>query len=529
MKALIEEFNEKLRALLEELRGKKTELEASLREVQSKIDVKIDEARRYKVEVDYSKAEINRLEGEIKSLEDDLADLTSRFSNKDLEAILETGNKEINAQIMNRQREIDKQRERINEFTEKARTIKDLLINLKRDKENKKNKLANIDGVYRYYLEELNRIMNHASENPDSLETNEEPTDESYVDENEIEVDDKPIFDEIASIDSDTHENSEVVEETETKEEPVMEEETFVEPVIVPTEDIPETEIPEVHIDETPLDVNSYNEDEVEENHVHEEDLYKDESDITKLFATDSKDSFDSFDIKSLSDSIDREYENIFGDSTEIALTDDDDKFKLPENMNQNIFDEPKVEEQNELVDLNVNEDTSNTGEFNFFGDTEPVEEIIPEVPKQEVHEEVHQVETPAEDNTELINFFSSNNLDFNKFSKDEQEKLRNNFNLINYTKTLDILRKNNIKLEYLYGAADVFKIIHSELENIINKLLVAGQTSANISYVLNSLPYINSFDLQDVIDSYGPQIKDANIADLIVKAKHLRELGGGA
>jgi hypothetical protein len=34
--------------------------------------------------------------------------------------------------------------------------------------------------------------------------------------------------------------------------------------------------------------------------------------------------------------------------------------------------------------------------------------------------------------------------------------------------------------------------------------------------------------DLQDVIDSYGASIKDANITDIIIKAKHLKELGGG-
>ena len=57
--------------------------------------------------------------------------------------------------------------------------------------------------------------------------------------------------------------------------------------------------------------------------------------------------------------------------------------------------------------------------------------------------------------------------------------------------------------------------------------MLLAGQTTSNISYVLSALPLINSFDLNEVIKSYGPKVNEANITDLIVKAKHLNDLGG--
>ena len=105
---------------------------------------------------------------------------------------------------------------------------------------------------------------------------------------------------------------------------------------------------------------------------------------------------------------------------------------------------------------------------------------------------------------------------------------LKEKFDLISYTKTLDKIRKNNIRLELIYGAAKVFEMEHSELESIINKLLISGQSTLNISYVLNALPYIKANDLQEVIDSYATGIKDANITDLIIKSKHLNELGGG-
>lgn len=506
MKALIEEFNDKLKVLLEELKGKKAELETSLAEVQEKIDVKIEEAKRYKVDVDDAKREISKLEGEISSLEDDLADLTNRFSNRDLGAILETGNKEINNQIVIRQSEIARQREKINEYTEKARTIKDLLISLKRDKESKKNKLLNCEGVYKYYLDELNRVMRYAEENPNDLATDEESSGEAYVYENEPVIDeDKPIFDEIESIDK----------------EPDVEE-TFIEPVEVPFE-----EEPAMVVESKQKDENNIFDNDLEENHVHEEDLYKDESNINDLFARDSKDSFDSFDFKALSDTIDKEYESIFGSSLGDAedLLSDEEVPKVEEKEIVDPIEGIPYMDEDPLAGLNENESMDNAGEFNFFGDTEPIEDIIKEPVNEQVLEPIS--EEPKQDNIEIVNFFASNNLDFNKFSKEDQEKLEKYFNLVNFTKTLDILRKNNINLEYLYGSADIFKVIHSELESIISKLLVAGQSSTNISYVLNALPLINSFDLQDVIDSYGPQIKEANITDLIVKAKHLKELGG--
>lgn len=598
MKALIEEINEKLSFILSSLESRKYEVEDSLQDVQDKIDDKIEEAKGYKVDVDAAKEEIKNYEEEIASLEKDLSDLTARFSNKDLNAILETGNKEINNQIMNKQKEIAKQREKIAEYTEKARMIKDLLISLKRDKETKKSKLAHLNAVYDYYSEELTRIMNYASENPDDLEervkeveTN--PVIEKYEFNNEPIVDDKPIFDAIESIENDEEieedsytednyenenapiteqenvsfennifsndENSKYELDAEPVEEPALEYNAFdnginifnnslfnnedennTEGNIEESEDDKEfitgqsifneqaestnevTEEPTVTEEATgetgeratestdyndPLsatsllkEFNLFSEDELDKEPVHEEDLYKDNAgNITDLFNSDSKDSFDSFDFKALSESIDREYENIFGNSEEIKYNDEEDNFAS------------RVE-------------TEENANYDFFGNTEPVENFE----NLEQTTENNLDSTAESDNTdEVNNFFSSNNIDFNGFSLEEQTNLKNNFDLVSYTKTLDILRKNNIKLDMLYGAADIFKMAHSELEAIINKLLIAGQNTLNISYVLNALPFVKSIDLTDVINSYGPAIKDANITDLIIKAKHLNELGG--
>ncbi len=96
------------------------------------------------------------------------------------------------------------------------------------------------------------------------------------------------------------------------------------------------------------------------------------------------------------------------------------------------------------------------------------------------------------------------------------------------YKKVFDVLKRNNIKLDAIYDSADLFTTsTPAEIEHVISKLLLAGQTTSNISYVLSALPLINSFDLNEVVKSYGPKVSEANITDLIVKAKHLNDLGG--
>ena len=130
----INEINGKLKNILDELTFEKKNLESSLEDVQQKIDSKIDEAKGYKTNVDQYKANIAELEDDIASYEKDLADLKENYGNKGLDTIVEVGTKEINAKIVSKQKEISKQIEKINELTDRARTIKELLINLKKDK-----------------------------------------------------------------------------------------------------------------------------------------------------------------------------------------------------------------------------------------------------------------------------------------------------------------------------------------------------------------------------------------------------------
>ena len=468
---LIKEINSKLKAIISELETKKSECEKVLDEVKSKIDKKIDEAKGYKVDVDNAKEKIKSLEEEIKALEVDLTDLNERFGKKDLNAIVEAGNKEINAKMIAKQNEITKYREKIGELTEKARAIKDLLINLKKDKEIKTERLDNYTKALEYYSKELNRIIDFSSENPENLVI--EPTFEVKRYDN-VNLD-SPVFDEISQMDEpedeETEASSAVKEEVKTEEEPV--------------------------------------------------------SDYQKI------------DFKALNDSIDSEYASIFG----TGLDDDDHKKSEPvvPSKEEVIEEEPSKDEVKDETVSNVlnifeHENVSDSdGSFSFDGLSEADLNAEPETPlddkKVEVKDNSLSFEsvTPSNDETEeLANLFTENGVDYYKFTATDQDRLKSNYNKEMYKKVFDVLKRNNIKLDSIYDSADLFTTsTPAEIEHVISKLLLAGQTTSNISYVLSALPLINSFDLNEVVKSYGPKVSEANITDLIVKAKHLNDLGG--
>lgn len=450
MIGLVTEINNKLKNIISELETKKNECESTLANVKTKIDQKIEEAKRYKLDVDNAKAKIKTLEEEIKTLEIDLADLNERFGKKDLNAVVEAGNREINAKMIAKQNEITRYREKIGELTEKARAIKDLLINLKKDKEIKSARLENYIKATNYYSKELNRVIDFASENPDTLDgvsSNYEKTDYS----SDINLD-SPVFDEISKMED----SSDDLYEENKKEE-------------------------------------SY------------------EPDMQKM------------DFKALNDSIDSEYASIFG----TPLEEDNKEEKAQESAHLDL-EEENVFEKKDLSDEKI---PDNSLTFEPIKEEElNAEPIKEELPKEDSISASSLIDSESnkKDNSELINLFTENGVDFYSFNEQDQKLLIENFNKEMYKKVFDVLKKNNISLNYIYDAANIFTVgTPSELEHVITKLLLASQTTLNISYVLSALPLINSFDLSEVIKSYGPSVSNANIADLIIKAKHLNDMGG--
>lgn len=450
MIGLVTEINNKLKNIISELEAKKNECESTLANVKTKIDQKIEEAKRYKLDVDNAKAKIKTLEEEIKTLEIDLADLNERFGKKDLNAVVEAGNREINAKMIAKQNEITRYREKIGELTEKARSIKDLLINLKKDKEIKSARLENYIKATNYYSRELNRVIDFASENPDTLDdvsSNYEKTDYS----SDINLD-SPVFDEISKMED----SSDDLYEEKTKE-------------------------------------GSY------------------EPELQKM------------DFKALNDSIDSEYASIFGTPLEEDNKEEKAQESAPLDLEEeNVFEKKDLSDE-EIPDNSLTFEPIKEEELN----AEPIKEELPKEDRISASSLIDS-ESDKKDNSELINLFTENGVDFYSFNEQDQKLLIENFNKEMYKKVFDVLKKNNISLNYIYDAANIFTVgTPSELEHVITKLLLASQTTLNISYVLSALPLINSFDLSEVIKSYGPSVSNANIADLIIKAKHLNDMGG--
>ncbi len=504
----INEINGRLKSILNELSNEKDELSSALEVVQQRIDSKIDEAKGYKTNVDEYKAHIASLEEEIASFEKDLNDLKENYGNKGLDAIVEVGTKEINAKIVSKQKEIAKQVEKINELTDRARTIKELLINLKKDKKDKKDRFDSVSIALEYYSGELNKIIEYSENNSESLVylpiTDEEvETDVPIIDEP---IDDSPVFDEIASIDKE--ESSEDTDKTleEKKDDEVEVEETTDKEISNESDLVKEEESLELENDSSlflkdedmnlnlfdskfdfKLDddnQNIFDEKTSEEDLIKEEDLEDTHFDdtISSLFAT-QKDNI--IDFKTLNDSIDKEYENIFGKSLE--------------------SDEDKSNEVNDFKFLNSKEEDGHTGLTNLdiFGNSS--KKNSPDI---------------------VSNFFITNKLDFDRFSEDNQKYIRSVFSPISFTKVLEVLRKNNIELDAIYTNPNVFEMDSSELDSIISKLLISGQSVHNISLVLGTLPKITLIDLNEVINSYGMNVSNADITDIIIKAKHLSDIG---
>lgn len=531
----INEINGKLKNILDELTLEKKDLESSLEDVQQKIDSKIDEAKGYKTNVDQYKANITELEGDITSYEKDLADLKKNYGNKGLDTIVEVGTKEINAKIVSKQKEISKQIEKINELTDRARTIKELLINLKKDKKEKKEKYDCVSVALEYYSSEFEKIINYSEENPESLVYTPTESVEVAIEDAPVvidePIDDSPVFDEIESMDKEENEENErnVDSEKEQKEDFIKQEKNVVAiedeeeddedsgdgKNVLKFEDASKTDTPmefdsslfmyddeddQKEKNENASDVNkNFNYNFLENNDLvkdeekdivaieDEEDAHFDDT-ISSLFA---KQRDNGIDFKTLNDSIDKEYESIFGK----AINDDTDK-NLDNESNPLEYDHTGFTELDIFGDHHKeNVDNTLTGNSNI--------------------------------NTDIVtNFFITNKIDFDKFSDENKEFLRKIFNPINFTKVLEVLRKNNIELDGIYQNPKVFEIDSTELDSMINKLLVANQSIHNISLVLSSLPSITLMDLNEVISSFGTNIKDANITDIIIKAKHLSDMG---
>ena len=110
--------------------------------------------------------------------------------------------------------------------------------------------------------------------------------------------------------------------------------------------------------------------------------------------------------------------------------------------------------------------------------------------------------------------------MDYYSFTESDREIIKNNFNEQTITEIVNVLKKNKVQLDNVYVDAKVLSsIAPRELENIINKLVNAGQSADAIGFILDKLPMVDSMLLDATINNYGDYIKNVDIVDIIFKS----------
>lgn len=552
MDSMIKEINDNLKAILETIKDNRDNSINTLDNIQNQMDKKVEEAKKYKIQVDASKDRINELEDENKSLELSLKELNDKYSKMNLVGLIEAGNREIKSKINENIGAINKEKEHIQELTNRARTIKDLLINLKKDKTIKEEKLENIKIVYEYYSERINEVIdyafNHANNLSDYKSVSYSNDEESFI--NEDTVDDKElentmVFDEIATIDKNKNfkdEMSFINDEISDKFDSNKE--------IDDKEKINEEIINSVDLDDN--DINSDDNNQVFDNTYEVSNLEHEEDVVDNKKVSHDEEKINEKEIQE---------DSIF------------EKDKESDISSNNNYDnnEDKVSDKTDILEIKKDEDKENEDRINKINDlfssinvpnenvgvVNPSPAVVPNVEtkidnayKDIFGEELNENDLNKKDSTltdifgnpikkedlseevktgkKLEDLFNENGLDFNKFREDEKKYLKQIYDEDKFKNIIETLKRNKINLNNIYHAFNIFgEMSANELENMITKLINVGQSVEAIGLVLEKLPKVKKYNLDEAINSYGDYVKDLDITELFMKAKELYKNGG--
>ena len=481
------EINELLLNCVSDLENRLEESRNVLLDIQEKMDSKVNEAKEYKVQVDDAKDNIKRLECEIESLENDLTELKDKYGKKNLVAVIDAGTKEINAEVKKKQDEIQIHKNKITELTNRARSIKDLLMNLKKDKKIKEDRLKDLESAVNYYKDRLEDVVNFAEEH-DNLD------DYFITKDEETSEDSTNIFEDIVG-------TEEVVEEKNVFEGEKQEEveEVSIEEAEEVFNDVISSDDSEEEDSFVPNDITfNLEEGTMLENFDIEEKAEEEEEEILET-NTEVELDFNAL--------VEEENDELEG-TTELKIADLLNVVKEPiplkqESIEPKSVSEEKIEKINETIDnefLNVFGQDINEPiqSINFFGNES----------KKEKTEE------------EIVNKLTNMGIDYYSFVDSDKEKLKNNFNELVIKEIVNILKTNKIQLDNIYVDGNIlFSIAPRELENIISKLINAGQSADAIGYILAQIPMVDSMLLDATINNYGEYIKNIDIVDIIFKS----------
>ena len=544
MDSMIKEINDNLKTIIDTIRENRDSSLTTLDNIQNQMDKKVEEAKKYKIQVDEAKERINDLEQENKSLELSLKELQDKYSKMNLVSIIEAGNREIKSKINDNLISINKEKEHIQELTNRARTIKDLLINLKKDKTLKEEKLESIKVVYEYYNTRINEVIDYAFDHSNNLADYKDSYNKIGFDDKDTDSDEKEskvvkpidlentmVFDEIANIDENKNFkdemsfiNDKIENETkDTLEEKPLEEKT----------NFSDEEKYNAIINDT---LNNINDEGVVDNKLDKEEVSK-ESEVYK-------EENNTEDVKSEKEVFDKPVdENLNIDSNNIFL-DNEDKKRNSVTEEIDTLNKDRIDKINDLFsNINdVKDEVVNTSN-NAIDIENKIDNAYKDVFGTSVSEPISKTPTltdifgnpiKAEDlstevkTTKMIeDLFRENGIEFNRFREDEKNYLKQIYDEEKFNNIIEVLKRNKINIENIYYAFNIFgEISPNELESLINKLLSIGQSVEAIGSILEKLPKVKKYNLDEAIMSYGDYIKDIDITELVMKAKELYDGG---
>lgn len=565
MDTMIKEINDNLKAILDAIRENRDNSISTLDNIQNQMDKKVEEAKKYKIQVDSAKDRIRDLENENKSLEISLKELNDKYGKMNLVSIIEAGNREIKTKMNDNLRDINKEKEHIQELTNKARTIKDLLISLKKDRSVKEEKLENIKIIYEYYNSRINDVIEFAYQHSNNLQdykvnvTLENDIKEDNVEEiKNIDLDNTMVFDEIANIDENKNFKDEMSFINDEIDNNVVEEKNnnIINSInnVSLDEDISDNVDSDIKEVETDNKDDVEIEDTVEETSKLDDDSVKDDSEVNIFENLNNKLEEDNKDEVVSNNEVLDSLEN--NNSKELDLSDKTNTIEDLLNREDNIFEK---EEDNKENDERINKINDLFSSINtvpvspsplkpqaISGVEEKIDNAYKDIFGEELSEKDlnkkeptltdifgnpiknEEISESVKTSKKLEDLFNENGLDFNKFREDEQNYLKQIYDEDKFKNILETLKRNKISLDNVYHAFNIFgEMSANELENMINKLINVGQSVEAIGLVLEKLPKVKKYNLDGAINSYGEYVKDIDISELIMKAKELYKNGG--
>ncbi len=511
MEKMIKVINDNLRNVISGIKEHRLDLEETLDSIKSDMSLKVKEANAYKSDVETARTIVSTLEGEIADLEHDLEELNDKFGSKNFKEILAAGNREINAKIIEKRTAINEQGQIILGLTDKARSLKDSLIELRERKMVTEENLRKTKILEGYFDTRISEIIKFSEESPEELATYREeiPQEELNIQE-DIDISsviDGSIFEEIDEISSGEPDEDILKSVLANPDEiPVYEPEENVQPIEIEeaTTNQLESMISEAKsfVEKKKKENNEVAEEEVKEETEQvevpkeEENLISEEENVTddEIESSSEEEETSQNDDNSDEDSDDEnagyvdiyvDDEKEFDDSLENDEVDIDpflDIRGLQEELGLEEETEETSDEGEEVIDLKVEEDEALT--INIDEALIASENDFKSEPEVDVEKE-----------------FSSLGLDLNMFSVDSIESIRKSFDKEEVKKYLEIMKKHELSKDLVYvNARLLIDVTPENLDQILTLLEKTDAKREDISLVFRYLDKVNVSKLEQMI-----------------------------